>query len=595
MDTVRIPPSISPDHPHRSRHNYTAVVALGVRGAQRLAVYSIAGEPWVTFVEPGGWISEELNAVRQSDLLTARPRSTSAGDGTRLTRRLVRERSIDTVGNSSARIPSAEAGFVEPVAEFGRERHEPIAVSGPVHSDVSFARITFLFGDLVSGQLLATTGPPETTRCVQRDRRRQRRPPGDAEEPCQEQQPDPRFFTFPDGSAGVLFERTGDFYRHRSALTVVTFAHATPASPSHSGHRADGCGSSPDGPAERRQAVHRRRLAPLRRRLRRHEVFEADADQHDQRVPARQAWTFAGVGAQQTPIVVNGILYASASSGVVALDGATGEVVWRYGAGTGGRRSRWRPWRGGGAAEELASRREAAQARAQPAGAPLPRGGGAPVERATAAGEGQRPPPRQPVAPARARCRRSGRGGGGRGGALPRPRARQRAIEPWASRTGPATARLPPRILMMVGRRLVALKATNGDARHGVRDRRLHRHRRELGRCAAGVQEHRRRRFEQRRSDAGERPGDTKAFDARTGAKLWTSSRSRNRAIRIMPRLAERRVEESAGRQPLGLVLHARRTARNSLHRRSAARPATTGAATDPAPTSTPTRSSRWT
>ena len=38
------------------------------RGAAT-AVYTIAGEPWVTFVEPGGWISEELNAARQSDLL----------------------------------------------------------------------------------------------------------------------------------------------------------------------------------------------------------------------------------------------------------------------------------------------------------------------------------------------------------------------------------------------------------------------------------------------------------------------------------------------------------------------------------------------
>jgi hypothetical protein len=32
------------------------------------------------------------------------------------------------------------------------------------------------------------------------------------------QRPDPRFFNFPDGSAGVLLERTGDFYR----VTEVT-------------------------------------------------------------------------------------------------------------------------------------------------------------------------------------------------------------------------------------------------------------------------------------------------------------------------------------------------------------------------------------
>src|SRR5688572_24684799 len=31
------------------------------------------------------------------------------------------------------------------------------------------------------------------------------------------------------------------------------------------------------------------------------------------------AWTFAGVGAQQTPIVVDSVLYASTPTGVVAL------------------------------------------------------------------------------------------------------------------------------------------------------------------------------------------------------------------------------------------------------------------------------------
>ena len=47
-----------------------------------------------------------------------------------------------------------------------------------------------------------------------------------------------------------------------------------------------------------------------------------------------QVWTFGGVGTQQTPIAVNGIVYASAPGGVVALDGTTGDVVWRYGAAT---------------------------------------------------------------------------------------------------------------------------------------------------------------------------------------------------------------------------------------------------------------------
>ena len=38
------------------------------------------------------------------------------------------------------------------------------------------------------------------------------------------------------------------------------------------------------------------------------------------------AWTFAGVGAQQTAIAINGILYASTPTGVVALDGDLGHA-----------------------------------------------------------------------------------------------------------------------------------------------------------------------------------------------------------------------------------------------------------------------------
>ncbi|HZN78201.1 MAG TPA: hypothetical protein VFC01_00725, partial [Mycobacterium sp.] len=60
------------------------------------------------------------------------------------------------------------------------------------------------------------------------------------------------------------------------------------------------------------------------------------------------AWTFEGVGAEQTPIVVDGVMYASTSTGVVALDADTGKLIWRYGAvppagGGGGRRGRGAP------------------------------------------------------------------------------------------------------------------------------------------------------------------------------------------------------------------------------------------------------------
>ena len=63
-----------------------------------------------------------------------------------------------------------------------------------------------------------------------------------------------------------------------------------------------------------------------------------------------KAWTFEGVGTQQTPIAIGGVMYASTPTGVVALDADTGSVIWRYGAppvpggrGGGGRRARTPP------------------------------------------------------------------------------------------------------------------------------------------------------------------------------------------------------------------------------------------------------------
>ncbi len=55
----------------------------------------------------------------------------------------------------------------------------------------------------------------------------------------------------------------------------------------------------------------------------------------------KSAWTFSlkgeaaaprfgGGGSEATPLVVNGILYITASARVVALDGTTGKQVWSY-------------------------------------------------------------------------------------------------------------------------------------------------------------------------------------------------------------------------------------------------------------------------
>ena len=136
------------------------------------------------------------------------------------------------------------------------------------------------------------------------------------------------------------------------------------------------------------------------------------------------AWTFAGVGAQQTPIVVGGIMYASTSTGVVALDGDTGKEIWRFGAppaagggGRGGARGAGR----GGAAPGGAD----AGARGAPAAV-------APVPAAPAAG--------------------GGRGAAGGGGT-----PSSRGVAYW-----PGDGTHPARILVMVGQRLLALNAATG-------------------------------------------------------------------------------------------------------------------------------------
>jgi hypothetical protein len=192
----------------------TEIVASGVRAAQRLALYTFSSERWVTFVDPGGWVSEEIDAIRLSDLSAEKmpnfgwgvnPRDGKAREGTFY---------IDGVGNSIGRIVTPESGFIEPVGEFGRERTEPVAVSGPLHSD-SFSRIGLLFGDLVSGNLFAVAGPPsmkgqDVVRVAVVDDKGQ---PTTLKAITGGMRPDPRFFNFPDGSAGVLLERTGDFYR----------------------------------------------------------------------------------------------------------------------------------------------------------------------------------------------------------------------------------------------------------------------------------------------------------------------------------------------------------------------------------------------
>jgi quinoprotein glucose dehydrogenase len=205
------------------------------------------------------------------------------------------------------------------------------------------------------------------------------------------------------------------------------------------------------------------------------------------------AWTFAGVGSQQTPIAINGILYASTSTGVVAIDGDTGKEIWRYGTppapgGAAGGRGGGRGGRGGQPAQTQTG--EPAQ---PPAAATVP-----PV------------PANAQAAPA-AGAARGGRGGGGGGGA-----PSSRGVAYW-----PGDATHPPRIVVMVGQRLLALDANTGKPEltfgnagfvdtgvpwNGVPL--IYKNAIILGVYDVEITQ-------------GDRPGDTRAFDVLSGDKLW--------------------------------------------------------------------------
>jgi quinoprotein glucose dehydrogenase len=164
-----------------------------------------------------------------------------------------------------------------------------------------------------------------------------------------------------------------------------------------------------------------------------------------------QAWTFQGVGTQQTPIVIAGVMYASTPTGVVALDADTGSVIWRYGA------------------------------------VPAPGGG------------------------------RGGRGGAVPTAAGPGGAPSSRGVAYW-----PGDGAIGPRILMVVGSRLVAVNAANGEldttfGGGGFVD---------IGVAWGGVPLVYKNIVIVGSNNGevtqGPSPGDTKAFDARTGKQLWT-------------------------------------------------------------------------
>ena len=99
-----------------------APVAVGVRNCQRLVIYGQGEEARLVFVDPGGWVADELNSVLVRELVGA-ARPLNFGWGRAAVDGRSREGSffIDQVGNSVGAHPPDDAGFVRPVGEVGRE------------------------------------------------------------------------------------------------------------------------------------------------------------------------------------------------------------------------------------------------------------------------------------------------------------------------------------------------------------------------------------------------------------------------------------------------------------------------------------------
>jgi quinoprotein glucose dehydrogenase len=233
-----------------------------------------------------------------------------------------------------------------------------------------------------------------------------------------------------------------------------------------------------------------------------------------------QAWTFAGVGTQQTPIAINGVVYASTPGGAVALDGATGTVLWRYGAepAAGGGRG---GGRGAGGGRGVAGGGRGAVPPGQDAAADAP--DGAAQDGATPAARAGGPPAAGAPAPGgRAGGAARGGGGGGRGAALPSAAGPGGAPSSRGLAYWPGDGTIAPRIMMVVGQRLVALNAQNGSLDTSFGSGGFI----ELGVNWGGVPLIFKNIVIVGANNGevtqGSSPGDTRAFDARTGARLWS-------------------------------------------------------------------------
>ena len=199
------------------------MAAQGIRNVQHLEYVAGSEGRILAFADIGGVTAEEINYVGVADLVDTsvienfgwgRNADGNAREGTFYIGPGLPIWFEEPPVIGFAPIP--EPGFIQPHAQYGRnDPNGGVAVSGPVTSVESLDTITELFSDLASGILYGTTMQRSDIastvfklNLVDAE--------GGVLESLQDLaggRADPRFFRFPDGTAGVLLEATGTFYR----------------------------------------------------------------------------------------------------------------------------------------------------------------------------------------------------------------------------------------------------------------------------------------------------------------------------------------------------------------------------------------------
>lgn len=199
------------------------IVAQGIRNVQHLQTVKGNGgdDDLLAFADIGGVTAEELNVVSLDELLSGdilnfgwdRNIDGNAREGTFYIQSGIAFAPGEPAVAAAA--PTPEPGFVQPLAQYGREGSQLAAITGPVISKKSFSSIKAFFADLNGASLAITDSLDGQNVPVYRVNLVDKNGTPTSFNTLAGGRSDPRFFLFPNGQAGVLLEKTGDFYRLR--------------------------------------------------------------------------------------------------------------------------------------------------------------------------------------------------------------------------------------------------------------------------------------------------------------------------------------------------------------------------------------------